>query len=301
MKALILQSLCYFDIFKHPLKKEELARLCNAKEQQTNLDNTLAELLLYEHCFQFEDYYSINSSIQKLVMERKQKEKIAEAYIKKLPFYTKIIRSFPFVRSISISGSLSKGVMHKDGDIDYFIITKKNRLWICRSLLILFKKVFLLNSRKYFCLNYFVDEDNTEILDQNIFTAIEVSHLIPVYNANIVQRMKDNNSWINNYFPNHTVQFFFPPLNGNGILKRLLETLFIGQVAERLDLLLMKTTYKRWTKKFKNFNPEKLELTMRSNRGISKHHPSDYQTKVLAAYQERIDKLNIANEGTVYA
>lgn len=301
MKVLILKSLCYFDIFNHPLKSEELFRLCGSKSDGSEFEHALQELLKSSSCFEFENYYSINSSVQKLVQERKKKEKLAQAYIQKLPFYAKIIKSFPFVKAVSISGSLSKGVMYEKGDIDYFIITQKNRLWICRSLLILFKKVFLLNSRKYFCINYFVDEDNIEITDQNIFTAVEVNHLIPVYNAALVQKMKSKNAWIQDYFPGYTPQSFFPSFEGNGFVKRMLESLFVGKFAERLDLFLMKITFKRWTRKFKNFDREKLELTMRSNRGISKHHPSDYQTKVLSAYQERIEKLNIENEGSVYA
>lgn len=301
MKVPILKSLCYFDIFNHPLKKEELFRLCGSNSDKNNFDQSLQQLSQSSTCFKFEDYYSINPNIQELVKERKLKEGLAESYIKKLPFYARIIKSFPFVRGISISGSLSKGVMYDDGDIDYFIITKKNRLWICRSLLIAFKKVCLLNSRKYFCVNYFVDEDNTVITDNNIFTAVEVSHLIPVYNSAVIQGMKDKNTWIKDHFPNYQSIPFFTPLEGNSIGKRIIESLFVGPLAERLDLLLMKITYKKWTKKFKNFNAEKMELTMRSNRGISKHHPSDYQTKVLNAYQERLEKLNIRHESSIYA
>jgi len=40
---------------------------------------------------------------------------------------------------------------------------------------------------------------------------------------------------------------------------------------------------------------------MRSNRGISKHHPSDFQNKVLTAYKERIEKLNLRHEDSFHA
>lgn len=300
METSILKSLCYFDIFDHPLKQTELFRLCASEGEEKEFAQAIEHLVQEKRCYQHGDYFSIQTSVENLVKLRKEKEELAKAYVQKLPFYTKLIRSFPFVRGISISGSLSKGVMYEKGDIDYFIITKKNRLWICRSLLILFKKVFLLNSRKYFCVNYFVDEDNTQIIDRNIFTAVEVSHLIPVYNESVVQAMKDKNPWIRDFFPHYSAHHFFPPLKGNGLLKKALEGIFSGQFAERLDLWLMKITYRRWSKKFSSFNAEKLELTMRSNRGISKHHPSDYQTKVLASYQQRLEQLKIEDESTVY-
>ncbi len=280
---------------------DELLNLHGKNSDRESIESELNRLVQESVCFEHEGYYAIQSDVEALVHERHRKEALAESYIKKLPFYSRIIKSFPFVRGLAISGSLSKRVMHDDGDIDYFIITKKNRLWICRSLLILFKKIFLLNSRKYFCVNYFVDEDNLIIRDKNIFTAIEVSYLIPVYNSGIIGQMKEENNCVKEYFPSFSPPFFFPPIEGQGGFKNTIEALFFDRFADRLDLLLMKLTFKRWEKKFSGFNPEKLELTMRSNRGISKHHPSDYQTKVLDAYSKRIDKLKTKHESPLYS
>src|SRR4029453_8923510 len=92
-----------------------------------------------------------------------------------------LIASFPYVRCVCISGSLSKKYFDDTTDIDFFVITKPGRLWVCRTFLILFKKLFLLNSKKYFCINYFIDSDNLEIPDQNIFTATELTTLIPMH------------------------------------------------------------------------------------------------------------------------
>ncbi|MBL4670060.1 MAG: hypothetical protein JKY30_12470 [Flavobacteriales bacterium] len=183
--------------------------------------------------------------------------------------------------------------MYADGDIDYFIITAANRLWICRSFLVLFKKTFLLNSKKYFCVNYFVDENNLEIHDQNMFTAIEISYLIPVYNEAIISQLKEKNSWTKDYFPNFHHPFNFP-LKTNSIKgSKIIEIILQDSFADKLDLWLMKKTFKRWENKFKHFNKEKFELTMRTNRGVSKHHPQDFQNRVLADLKERMLKLEI--------
>ncbi|MEZ5195381.1 MAG: hypothetical protein R2764_02960 [Bacteroidales bacterium] len=77
--------------------------------------------------------------------------------------FSTFISNFPYVRGISLSGSLSKGYIGDDPDIDYFIITKENRLWLSCTMLIAFKKIFLFNSCKYFCVNYFIDTNNLEI------------------------------------------------------------------------------------------------------------------------------------------
>ncbi|MBK8679672.1 MAG: hypothetical protein IPN25_13810 [Sphingobacteriales bacterium] len=41
---------------------------------------------------------------------------------------SKFIGSFPFVRGVLLSGSLSKNRLAADGDIDYFIIAQPNAL-----------------------------------------------------------------------------------------------------------------------------------------------------------------------------
>ena len=181
--------------------------------------------------------------------------------------------------------------MYDGGDIDYFIITAPKRLWICRTLLVLFKKVFLLNSKKYFCVNYFVDEDNLEIIDKNMFTATEVSYLLPVFNEELILQLKQKNNWTKEYFPHFTHPL---KLNINASKNKKwkgIESLFSEKMGDLLDLWLMKITFKRWQKKFKHFNSSKFELTMRTNRGISKHHPQDFQNKVLGEWNQRMTNL----------
>ena len=93
----------------------------------------------------------------------------------------RLIFHFPFTRAIMISGSLSKNYADEASDVDYFIIVKPGRLWIARTLLIIYKRIFLMNSKKYFCVNYFIDEDHLEIEEKNLFTAVELTTLIPIH------------------------------------------------------------------------------------------------------------------------
>jgi glycosyltransferase involved in cell wall biosynthesis len=292
LRIKILQSISYFDVFNHPLAKEEISNLCNGNEGEFGYE--LDELVKEQICYAFDNYYSLSKNVAELVSTREKKEIEAQKYIKKLPYYAKIIRSFPFVRAIAISGSLSKNIMHDDGDIDYFIITAKGRLWISRTLLVLFKKVFLFNSRKYFCVNYFVDEDNLKIVDENIFTAVEIAYMLPVYNSPLINKLKDTNAWVQDYFPDFKLTMAIDAVPAEKkCYKKCIERLFRDIYGDRVDLFFMKITFKRWVKKFKHFNASKFELTMRTNRGISKHHPQDYQNKVLKEYQYRLKKLNI--------
>ncbi|NOQ71741.1 MAG: hypothetical protein GQ574_07065 [Crocinitomix sp.] len=289
MKTEILKYLCYFDIFNHPLQKRELVRLCATTE--ADLIQVLEELKLAGTCFELDDYISIQADIEALVQERQVKEKRAKKYFDKLPFYAKLIRAFPFVKGIAISGSMSKNVMHEDGDIDYFIITDKGRLWICRTFLVVFKKIFLLNSKKYFCVNYFVDEENLFIPDENIFTAIEIQYLLPVYNQEIISQFRAENNWTSKFINEFERFIDVKEVKGKSWIGRFIQFTFKGKMGDRFDLYLMKFTYKKWEKKFKHFDAAKFNLTMRSNRGVSKHHPRDFQNRVLKEYAQRMEQF----------
>lgn len=289
LKTEILKYLCYFDIFNHPIQKRELIRLCATNE--TDLIRALIELKELGAISEIDNYYSIQENISNLVSDRQVKEKRAEKYFHKLPFYARLIRAFPFVKGIAISGSLSKNVMHEDGDIDYFIITDKGRLWICRTFLVVFKKIFLLNSKKYFCVNYFVDEENLFIPDENIFTAFEIQYLLPVYNAELIGKFRSENNWSTKFINEFERFIDVKEVKGKSWLGRFIQFIFNGKMGDRFDLYLMKFTYKKWEKKFKHFDATKFNLTMRSNRGVSKHHPRDFQNKVLKEYALRMDKI----------
>ncbi len=291
MTESILKSIAYFDIFHHPLHIDDLKRL--GDYQDSDIFDELNSLVKKGIIYEYDSNYSLQNNVKQLVDERAKKITEAQKYFKKLPFYARIIKSFPYVEGIGVSGSLSKNVMHENGDIDYFIITSPNRLWICRTMLIAFKKIVLFNSRKYFCVNYFVDTNNLEIRDKNMFTAIETSYLLPVYNHELIKQFKDQNGWSTSF-----INRFQHPLKTQDFrtkkkMSKIFEWLLNGKMGDQLDLYLMKFTYRKWQKKFPNFDLSKFELTMRTNRGVSKHHPRDFQNKVLKAYLEKLEKLGI--------
>ncbi len=115
----------------------------------------------------------------------------------------KLISRFPFVRAVLASGSLSKGYMDEKSDIDFFIITAPHRLWIARTLLVLYKRLFLGGSHKHFCVNYFVDEDHLEIEEKNLFTATELATVLPLYGAEQYKSLIKTNGWVRDFFPNY--------------------------------------------------------------------------------------------------
>jgi len=295
----LLEKIIYFSIFNHPLKRTELSTLANINISE--LDTFISELENSKIIKIEQDYILLEGfSSSKDISNRIDYETGFNKMKSKVLSNSKFISKFPFVKSIAISGSMSKGVSKDDGDIDFFIITANNRLWLCRTILILFKKIFRLNSHKYFCLNYFVSESHLQIPDKNIFTSTELAYLTPTYGKDIFNNLLKTNDWYSEKFPTEGLRINFGSVTKKSyLLKRLIEKTLSSSLGEWLDKKCLQTTTKRWNKKFPNFSSVDMELTMRSKRNVSKHHPSNFQKRVLEEMEKRTDivnkKLNTVN------
>ena len=284
----ILKTLLYFDIFNYPLHLEEIVNYSHfsSDEIQEELLNLSSNHLVYK----INNFYSLEKE-DSFVLKRVEENSRAKKMIKKASLFSRFISQFPFVRGVFISGSLSKGSFEKGDDIDYFIVTSPNRLWLARTILIFYKKVFLLNSKKYFCINYLMSTNALEIAEKNRFTATEFVTLIPMFGDSVYQDLQEKNTWILKYFPNYNIKNT-PKVLKNTWLKQFLEFLFQGKLGARLDEKFMKITKKHQYKKFEELKNNDFEVAFKGDKNTSKHHPNNYQTKVVEALNNKIKKFN---------
>src|SRR5690606_39237482 len=134
----VLNVLKYFHMFRHPLRVEEVRRFIAIEISAQNLMDTMTALQRSGLVHQSHSLYSIENSSQ-IFLKRIIGEELANEKMKEARKSASIISRFPFVKSVCISGSLSKGYADENSDIDFFIVTRTNRLWICRTILHLFK------------------------------------------------------------------------------------------------------------------------------------------------------------------
>jgi hypothetical protein len=187
--------------------------------------------------------------------------------------------------------------MDAASDIGYFIITKPGRLWLVRGLLAIFKRVFLLNSHRNFCTNYFVDTNSLEIEEKNFYTAIEASTLIITYGRSVCKNFVDKNRWTSQFLPNFVESRQQVVRELNSTIKKILELIFIGLIGEWLDKVMMRMAMRRWRKKFReSFNAEDFAIAFKSRRNVSKNHPLFFQKRVLDIYAQRIESFELENK-----
>lgn len=284
----IIRTILYFDIFNHPIKKQEIVDFTSKVEHLSVVNNELKALIESGVIYEFNNYYSARPDFGNLINKRMEGERIAQAQYGKALSRAKLIGQFPYVRAAYISGSMSKGVMPEDGDVDYFIITEPGRLWLARTFLILFKKTFLFNSRKFFCLNYFIDSDNLEIEEKNIFTATEVVTLKPIYDSGVYERFRQANKWVNEYIPNGKDQQIIYNKTTSRPIASFVEKLLNNQLGDKMDEWLMSATLKVWRGKFNYMNELDFDVALKTRKYVSKHHPQNFQSMVLQALQSRV-------------
>lgn len=124
----------------------------------------------------------------------------------------KNLSTIPWIKLISITGSVSALNANKNDDIDIFIIAEKNRVWLTRAFV-----VFMLKTMKAYrsekdyagkiCPNIIIDESKLEWPKhrQNIYTANEILMMRPVYNKHETYiKFLNSNAWLNQFFPNFT-------------------------------------------------------------------------------------------------
>ncbi len=294
-----VRTLLYFDIFHHPLRVDEIERFLDTPaEEAGDLHHDLSNLVEEGLIARLGDFYGFGD-LAAAIERRRADNARARKRMRKAHRMSRFIGRFPFVRAVMLSGSMSKGCLAEDGDIDYFVITEPGRLWIARTLLIGFKKFFLFNSRKDFCVNYFVDLDHLAIEDRNLFTATEVLTLIPTFNAPVCERFFAANEWANDVLPNLERPRTTKLPAGHGFFKRLLERAFRNGLGDEFDEWCMLRTLRHWRGKFAELDRQQFELALRTRKYVSKHHPRNFQQRVLDSYRERLRKFTGTHGATL--
>ncbi len=285
----ILRALLYFDIFNYPLTEteiEEFSPLPKGDDLRSSLDSLVDQRVIYR----FDQYYTLHNQYP-LITRRVLGNRQAERQLKVARRISQYISMFPFVRAVLLSGSISKGYMDEQSDIDYFIITEPGRLWLVRSAMAFIRRVFFLNSRKYLCTNYFIDSQSLEISEKNIFTAIEIATLKPMYGKSCIHTFQTVNQWSRKYLPNHRPQ---NGIGNDGIrpIKTILEKVLSSASFDRFDRWLMGRSLARWEKKYNHLlNAGDFSIAFQSTRNVSRSHPGFYQKKVLSKYESKIKEF----------
>ena len=296
----ILKTLVYFDRFNHPLTIEEIFAFMPFRYNLITVENALSSLLNDRVVFKTGEFYALQD--EPLMADKRiagHKTAISQLAIAKK--IASLLSRFPYVQTVAVSGSLSKFYADENTDIDFFIITSANRLWIARTLMHFFKKLtFIAGKQDWFCMNYYVDENEMGIPEKSLFTAIEIATLLPLQGKDCFTKFMAANSWVNDYFPCYPFSNDAKEIE-KGMIRTAIERILNLHFFDSLENRLMKVTDRRWKKKAaksKNQNGSH-SIGMAVSQHFSKPDPKNFQQRILEEHEQRlkqlVDSYNIVN------
>jgi hypothetical protein len=106
----------------------------------------------------------------------------------------------PYVRLVALSGSIAHMNLEGDGDLDLFIVTRGERVWLVTVAALVIAK--LLGQRKTTCLNFVLADTRLALEQQDFFTASQIVHLKPLVGDDVYRQVLKANPFVRRTYPN---------------------------------------------------------------------------------------------------
>lgn len=208
----VIQTLAYFDIFEHPLTREELYRSLWKDESgvsSADFVNTIDKLAHQKVVGQKWGYYFLPQR-EAIVETRRRRTLIVERKMKIAQRAIKKMRWIPFIRAVFVCNTLGIQIAREESDVDIFIVTEKGRIWFVRfCALVLFALLGMRagygRTRDKICLSFFATRDALDMSvlqlgEPDIYLVYWLSSLVPVYDpCHLYDEVQKANQWAREY------------------------------------------------------------------------------------------------------
>lgn len=208
----IIRTITYSDIFDYPLTFREVLKflISDTKVAVEVVRGNLEILADNGRIYTDGEFYFLKGR-QNIVEIRKKRREWSK---KKLMIARKAadkLQRLPWVKTITITGSLAMENCDNDDDIDLMVITAANRLWLTRLILYTMAPILRIKRRRpkekeikdKICFNLFLEENSLQIQPEILFFAHEICQAIPIFDRdNVYKRFLWENRWVTKFMPN---------------------------------------------------------------------------------------------------
>jgi len=213
MERAVWEAIVFFDLFDYPLRSKEIHRYCFL---ECGLDLVEKELVLMQKkgiIEEREGFYFLSGK-ENLIKIREERVQYSRRKFRKARLVAFIFRFIPWIKMIAIGNIIGKNNLRDESDIDFFVVTKKNRIWLTRFFCNSFTKLLGLrpkegDMRDKICLSFFISDESVDLEklmlrgEKDIYFIYWMADLKLIYNKkNTWDNFFKANSWIFNYLPN---------------------------------------------------------------------------------------------------
>ena len=302
----ILATVIYYDGLNYPLTAFEvwkyLIRTDYYLRSNEVVKTSLAQITKHlsdkdlnkyiEHSSGFYFLKGRNDLVQKRIVNNK----ISTGKIKKLRRIVWLLRFFPFVRMVGVTGALAMKNGRNVSDWDLFIAIKFGKIWTGRTFIT--SILHLLGQRRHgkniadrVCLNFFVTDESLEVITKDLYSANEYMFLFPLYGWEVYHKFQIKNQWIKHMKPSYALGELAP-------LAIMHETKTSKQIRNFFEFLLspkwIENVLRKIEKKRIMQNPKTHQdgsMVYASDDALV-FLPSPHGPMIFEKFKEKIEKLN---------
>lgn len=292
----ITRTIAFFDMFDFPLTAFEVWKYC---EIGCSLFGIMNSLDIKKEKVETKNGFYFLEGREKIVNTRMKRYNVASEKFKKAIWVSRFFRLIPWIKMIAVGNIIGGNNAKEEGDIDFFIITEKGRIWISRFFSVGIIKLFGLrpekgNIKNKICLSFFIAENelNVERLcleNGDDYFLYWVANLVPVYDqGNFYEKFIRENQWFRNRLPNWKPAMV--------VSRRKTKKLFSNFYHDIVDVFLggLDRIFKKiQIKIFPHELREEMNKDTRVvvNDNILKFHSNDRRVSYQTQYEEKINEI----------
>ncbi len=298
IKEAIIKTVAFFDLFDFPLTVMEIWKFLEVKCDLEEVIKILDQLLITD--LENRNGYYFLPGRSSILIIRQERYRSSDRKFKKALKIAKIFRLFPWVKMIAVGNIIGAHNMKDGSDIDFFIITQPERVWLVRFFCASIAKALdvrpaIGRMRDNICLSFYISEKNLDLHRfllpeiKDLYFTYWLAGLTPIYNReDVYNQLISANSWLNKALPN------WEPSAGN--YQRMIDNNFWSFIFLPIDWFF--AIFEPLAKKYQlSILPEQIRSVMNQdnkvvvNDRVLKLHVNDRREMFSQNYQKKINEI----------
>jgi hypothetical protein len=244
----VFDTLLYSDVFDFPLTVDEIHKYLTGRAAAYE---EIQHVLNSDPRFSKVGTYFTLSGREEIVHLREERELRSQKLLPHALNYGRIMASLPFVRMVTLTGSLAVKNVSGDEDFDYMVVTQPGRLWTARAFILLFNRLTR-RAGHAICPNVLVSENSLVWSQHDLYSARDFCQMIPISGMTVYKKLIESNQWVRDFLPNAYEELMRIPQaqakNQIRILQRTLEFPLRGRLGDRIERWEMHRKIMRFSK-----------------------------------------------------